>query len=124
MPADTCCALQPSDADIEKARAEAAKNLTNIDGPERRRRILFGAGLTVSTLSLQAQQTEHCSVSTQSSRDKAGKLQQHMTMGCHGPMFHIQSIPSWVLGAGQLRRMCVASNCGLSPCQPVCLYLS
>ena len=87
MPADACCAPQPSDADIEKARAEAAKNLTNIDGPERRRRIIFGAGLTVSTLSLQAQQTEHCFVSMQSPRDKVGKLQQHMTMGCHGPMF-------------------------------------
>jgi len=41
---------KPSDADIEKARAEAAKNLTNIDGPERRRRILFGAGLTALTV--------------------------------------------------------------------------
>ena len=54
MPADVYCAPQPSEADIEKARAEAAKNLTNIDGPERRRRIIFGSVLTVSTVSLQA----------------------------------------------------------------------
>ena len=124
MPADACCAPQPSDADIEKARAEAAKNLTNIDGPERRRRIIFGAGLTVSTLSLQAQHTEQSFVSTQNPQDKVGKPAAAHHYGVPWTHVHIHSILSWVLGAGQLRCMRVASNCGLSPCQPVCLYLS
>ena len=68
MPGDAYCAPQPSDADIEKARAEAAKNLTNIDGPERRRRIIFGAALTVSTLCAGAANRALLCVSTGSSR--------------------------------------------------------
>lgn len=78
MPSDTQCALQPSEADVEKARAEAAKSLTNIDGPERQRRITFGGVLTVSSLRLQAQPTEHCLVSAPASavQGQIGKPQQ------------------------------------------------
>lgn len=40
--------VQPSDAEIEKLRAQAAKDLTNIDTGERKRRVIFGSILTVT----------------------------------------------------------------------------
>ena len=42
------CWLQVTDAQIKEARAKAARTLTNIDDNERKRRIIFGVGLTVS----------------------------------------------------------------------------
>ena len=40
--------MQRSAEDIEVARARAAKDLTNIDSDERRRRVIFGSIVTVS----------------------------------------------------------------------------
>ena len=42
------CWPQRTDAEIKEARAKAARTLTNIDDDERKRRIIFGVGLTVS----------------------------------------------------------------------------
>lgn len=39
--------VQPSDEEIQMARAEAAKGLVNIDRPERKRRVIFGSVLLV-----------------------------------------------------------------------------
>ena len=41
-----------TDAEIKEARAKAARTLTNIDDDERKRRIIFGVGLTVSHIVL------------------------------------------------------------------------
>ncbi len=41
------CAEQPTEAQIGEARAKAASGLVNIDDDERKRRIIFGIGLTV-----------------------------------------------------------------------------
>ncbi len=40
--------MQPSEEDKKRAYAAAAKNLVNIDPPERKRRIILGSVLSVS----------------------------------------------------------------------------
>ncbi len=39
---------QKTDAEIAEARAKAARDLTNIDDEERKRRVIFGSALLVS----------------------------------------------------------------------------
>lgn len=45
-------APQPSDEDIRMAHAAAAKDLVNIDPPERKRRVILGSVLSVRFLEL------------------------------------------------------------------------
>ena len=41
------CLSQKTDAEIQEARAKAARDLVNIDEPERKRRVIFGSVLLV-----------------------------------------------------------------------------